>query len=327
MYRSLRYLFWIISILFIIFLIYQLSKYNYNLLSFFEEEYRYIAYIFGAIGGLFAIENFHRKEGLSILGNLSTTHFFGKPEDNFDTSFIDLTLINQKDKPIIIFDVYVKIGSNTYIHLKQATKEDPIIIKGYEYYYEKFNPAYFYSTGSNAYSLKLSKILHTPSIFLHTSEGMYRVKSLTPHNQFYSSFTRLLKPARFEYEEKNVPLDTAFILQFHDLKDKPHTVFIKDHDAYLQIEKYKMEWANPLNALDLKQKIDIGVQSGLLPIKNFKIIDFKVKLKEMKKRFFQFDEGYNLLKIQSKVEKGDRKQMVSLYLKSRIKKIISNLKK
>lgn len=109
MYRSLRYIFWIISILFFLFFIYQLSKYNFNLICFFEKKYQYIAYIFGAIGGLFAIENFYRKEGLSILGNLSTTQFFGNLEDNFDTSFIDLTLINRKDKPVIIFDVYVKI--------------------------------------------------------------------------------------------------------------------------------------------------------------------------------------------------------------------------
>ncbi|WP_286964467.1 MULTISPECIES: hypothetical protein [Acinetobacter] len=327
MYRSLRYIFWIISILFFLFFIYQLSKYNFNLICFFEKKYQYIAYIFGAIGGLFAIENFYRKEGLSILGNLSTTQFFGNLEDNFDTSFIDLTLINRKDKPVIIFDVYVKIGSNTYIHLKNATKENPIIIKGYEYYYEKFNPAYFYSNGPNAYSLKLSKILHTFSIFLHTSEGMYRVKTLTPHNQFYSSYTRLLKPARLEYENKSVPIDTAFILQFYDLKDKIHTIFIKRHATYLKIEKYKIEWSHPLNILDLEQKIDLGIQSGLLPIKNFKIIDFRVELSRMKKKFIQFDEGYNLLKIQNKIEKGDRKKMVFLYLKDRVRKTNSNLKK
>ncbi|MCO8060692.1 hypothetical protein [Acinetobacter lwoffii] len=66
MYKSLRYIFWFISIFFFSFFIYQLSKYNFDLIYFFEKKYQYIAYIFGAIGGLFAIENFHRKEGLSI---------------------------------------------------------------------------------------------------------------------------------------------------------------------------------------------------------------------------------------------------------------------
>lgn len=47
----------------------------------------------------------------------------------------------------------------------------------------------------------------------------------------------------------------------------------------------------------------------------------------MKKKFIQFDEGYNLLKIQNKIEKGDRKKMVFLYLKDRVRKTNSNLKK
>lgn len=327
MYKSLRYVFWVISIFFFSLFIYQLSKHNFNLISFFESTPQYIAYIFGAIGGLFAIENFHRKEGLSILGNLTTTSFFGNHEDSFDTSFVDLTLINQKDKPVIIFDIYVKIGSNSYVHLKQATKENPIIIKGYEYYYEKFNPAYFYSTSSNAYSLKLSKTLKKPSILLHTSEGMYHVRKLKSHNSFYKLYTRLLRPVKFELDNKVISLETAFILQFYDSTDKLHTIFIKNQHTTLQVKNYKIEWANPLSTLDLERKINIAIQSGYLPIKSFKIIDFRNELKVMKKKFVQFDQGYNLLKIQSEIENGNRKKMVCLYLNNRIKKLISNLKK
>ena len=55
MYKSLRYIFWFISIFFFSFFIHQLSKYNFDLIFFLENRYQYIAYIFGAIGGLFAI--------------------------------------------------------------------------------------------------------------------------------------------------------------------------------------------------------------------------------------------------------------------------------
>ncbi len=327
MYKSLRYIFWFISIFFFSFFIHQLSKYNFDLIFFLENRYQYIAYIFGAIGGLFAIENFHRKKGLSVLGSLTTTFFYGGFEDNYDTSFVDLTLINRKDKPVVIFDVYVKIGSNTYVHLKQATKENPIIIKGYEYYYEQFSPAYFYSNGLNAYSLKLSKIPRTSTIILHTSEGIYKVKNLKSYDNFYTFYTRLLKPFSFELNDRSIPLDTAIILQFCDTKDKLHTIFIKDQQTSLQIDKYKIEWSNPVSKLDLEQKIDLGVKSGLLPIKKIEIIDFKAKLKKAKKRFIQFDEGYNLLRIQSKFERGNRKIMTYLYIKDRVKKSLLKIKK
>lgn len=327
MYKSLRYIFWSISILLLLFFIYQLSKYNFNVLFFFEQKYQYIGYIFGAIGGLFAIENFSRKEGISLLGNISSTTFFGKHGDNFDTSFVDLTLINRKDKPVIIFDIYIKVCSNSYVHLKQASKENPIIIKGYEYYYEKFNEAYFYSTGANAYSLKLSKHSRAQSIFLHTSEGIYKVKRLKHHNQFYEFYTRKLKPARLEFNDISVPLDTVFIVNFYDSKDNLHTIYIKKTYTWYQIEKYKFEWNLPLESKVLEQKINIGIESNLLKIKSFQIIDFKNELKVMKKKFIQFDEGYNLMKIESSFEKGNRNQMVYIYIKDKIRKIISNIKK
>lgn len=327
MYKSLRYIFWFISIFFFSFFIYQLSKYNFDLIYFFEKKYQYIAYIFGAIGGLFAIENFHRKEGLSILGNLSTTHFFGKPEDSFDTSFIDLTLINRKDKPIIIFDVYVKIGSNTYIHLKQATKEHPIIIKGYEYYYEEFNEAYFYSSGINAYSLRSSKLTNKYQIHLHTSEGIYKVKKLKPHNEFYRFYSRLLKPERLEFNETTVPLNTAYILNFYDLKDKLHSIYIKKEYTWIQIENFKIESAEKLDREKLEQELNIGIESRALAIKSFQIIDFQEKLNQKREKFLHFKNDYNPLNINTSFDKGSKKHMTYVYYKNKFQKIISSFKK
>ena len=71
-----------------------------------------------------------------------------------------------------------------------------------------------------------------------------------------------------------------------------------------------------------RTKIDLGIQSGLLPIKNFKIIDFRVELSRMKKKFIQFDEGYNLLKIQNKIEKGDRKNGIFIFERALLHKPI-----
>lgn len=322
MYKSLRYIFWVISIFFFSFFIYQLSKYNFDLICFFENKYQYIAYIFGAIGGLFAIENFYRKEGFSVLGNVNTTYYFGKLEDTFDTSFVDLTLINRKDKPIIIFDVYIKIGSNTYIHLKEADKENPIIIKGYEHYHEKINEAYFYSSGINAYSLRSSKFNNTYQIHLHTSEGIYKVKKLKSHNKFYEFYSRLLKPVRLEFNKKTVPSNTAYILNFYDLKDKLHSIYIKTTYTWIKIENFKIESTEPLNQKKLEQELNAEIESKDLKIRKFQIIDVQKELQQMKQKFLHLKNRYNPLKIDISFDKGNNKQMTCLYYKHKFKKII-----
>lgn len=326
MYKIMRYLFWLVSFLFLIFFIYQLSLFNFNLINFFNCKYYYIAYIFGAVGGLFAIENFYRKEGISVLGNLTTTKYFGEFDENFDTSFKNLTLINRKDKPIIIFDIYIKVAQNTFIHLKEVSKENPIIIKSYEHYHEDFNEAFFYSSGINAYSLKLSKVIKNFQIFLHTSEGMYKVKRLKSHNSFYKFYSRILRPARLEFNSKSVPLDVNFIVSFCDLKDNFHTIYIKKSSTFLQVDEYKFYWTEPLNKKILHEKINLGIKSNQLKIKNLKVIDFQEKLKSFKNDFIQFKDGYNPLKIECDFEKSNQKKMVFIYYKNKIQKIISLIK-
>jgi hypothetical protein len=64
MYKSLRYIFWLFSILFMIFFIHLLSKCNFNLILFFENNFQYIPYIFGVLG-------------IMILGDITYTQEFG----------------------------------------------------------------------------------------------------------------------------------------------------------------------------------------------------------------------------------------------------------
>src|SRR5690554_7110975 len=95
-------------------------------------------------------------------------------EDKYVSS---VTLENFKDRSVIIFKVFLRVGANYYIELDDFEHE-PKILKPYESYTNHYGPVDFYCLNMNR--IKLNHLLGSKgvkkSLVLSTSHGKYVVK-------------------------------------------------------------------------------------------------------------------------------------------------------
>ncbi|MBC3832500.1 hypothetical protein H8K33_13415 [Undibacterium amnicola] len=133
----------------------------------------YIALAVSLTALYFVIRNYWRKSGTHIKGQFCITSS-AYAEDKYVSS---VTLENFKDRSVIIFKVFLRIGANYYIELDDFEHE-PKILKPYESYTNHYGPVDFYCVSMNR--IKLNKLLGSKkvkkSLVLSTSHGKYVVK-------------------------------------------------------------------------------------------------------------------------------------------------------
>ncbi len=144
-----------------------------------KEIITYIAIIISAIALIVSttalivgIKNYRRKSGIYIKGSFSiTTSAYA--EDAYISS---ITLENSKDRAVIIFKIFLKLGNNYYIEIDDFEHE-PKILKPYESYTKSYEPVDFYCL--NMHRVNFNKMLSSrkrkAKIVLSTSQGKYLV--------------------------------------------------------------------------------------------------------------------------------------------------------
>lgn len=119
-----------------------------------------------------ALKNYTRKSGISIKGMYSISSS-AIAEDAYVNNIV---LENNKDRAVIIFKIFLRVGHNYYIELNDFEHE-PKILKPYESFTNSYGPVDFYSL--NTHRVNLNSLLTTRKltarIVLSTSLGKYVV--------------------------------------------------------------------------------------------------------------------------------------------------------
>jgi len=133
----------------------------------------YIALAVSLTALYFVVRNYWRKSGMHIKRQFCIASS-AYAEDKYVSS---VTLENFKDRSVIIFKVFLRVGANYYIELDDF-EHDPKILKPYESYTNHFGPVDFYVVNMNR--IKLNKLLGSrrvkKSLVLSTSHGKYVVR-------------------------------------------------------------------------------------------------------------------------------------------------------
>jgi hypothetical protein len=146
-------------------------------------------------------------------------------EDKYVSS---LTLENSKDKPVIIFKIFLRVGANYYIELDDFEHE-PKILKPYESFTSAYRPVDFYCT--NMSRIKLNELLGSRKVkkqlVLSTSEGKYLVtewiKRWDPVFDFFNNhMTASIIPMRPKEERGYYGSDVKYLVK------------ISTEDSYIQ---------------------------------------------------------------------------------------------
>lgn len=161
-------------------------------------------------------------------------------QDKYVSSIV---LENFKDRPAVIFKIFLLAGRNYYIEL-ESFDEEPKILKPYEVYSKQYDPVDFYSV--NMRRIKLNGLIDSKDvrsqIVLSTSHGKYVVKEWItrwdPIGDFFKNhMTALIHPMRSTYKNKCFGSEAKYIVDIKTEDDREETIPIYPRDY--EIRKFR----------------------------------------------------------------------------------------
>lgn len=242
----------------------------------FQSTTSSIALVISLIALSFAIRNFWRKSGTHVRGSfcISSSAY---AEDKYVSS---LTIENFKDRPVIIFKIFLRMGHNYYLELDDF-ESDPKILKSYEAYTSHYKPVDFYC--ANMSRIKLNTILNSkkvkPCIVLSTSHGKYVVKDWIrrwdPIFDFFENhFTTPILPMRSDDENGYYGADVKYLVKIltEDGYKKTIPVYATDNN-YPRFQKFRLTEESLSSKESLENFLTEQAIEGRLNCVSIEIID------------------------------------------------------
>lgn len=122
-----------------------------------------------------------------------------------------ITIENQKDRALVIYNIFLKIWNNLYFEIENA-EDKPIVIKPFEVYQQDYTPALFYTEGLTRYNSEnlLKSKIHKREIFLETTTNNPRYTTLM--KALRSDCVALFRPLRVFYDGKSYWYNTIYLV-------------------------------------------------------------------------------------------------------------------
>lgn len=223
-----------------------------------------------------AIQNHRRKTGAHIRGAFTSC----QSRDCDDDFVAEIILENRKDRAVTVFGIYIRIGFNLYLTLEQF-EDEPLTLKPFETYVKSFGPIEFYVV--NLRKIAVRNLLSNPNvkkrIYLSTSEGKYKVRTLVPRwsptlEYFANHATGLLQPVRSIHNGRSIGSNVKFVIDFVNANDKVQTIPIRGDDYQLKLFRdFSLTRESLLSKEALEQYLHQMQEDGRLSSKNVVVYD------------------------------------------------------
>ena len=212
--------------------------------------------IISIIALIYTVKTFLLKSGASVRGSFGMCSSSVACEDQYVTS---ITLENLKDRAIVIFKVYLRIGHNYYLEIEDFS-EEPLILKPFEAYHKDYDPIDLYSINMNRIDInglfdnrKIKK-----QIVLSTSDGKYVVRSWIRrwdpvYDFFRNHLTAVVHPRRATYKGKSYGINAKYIVEFKAESGREEVIAIYPRDY--EIKKFK-SFRLTKDSLDSKEALE-----------------------------------------------------------------------
>jgi hypothetical protein len=172
------------------------------------------AVLIALIATSFTIRAFRLKSGLSLRGSYSTTSSISC-DDKYISS---VTVENLKDRSVVIFKIFLRVGQSYYIELEDF-EEEPFVLRPFEVLHREYEPIDHYSTGTKRVSL--NELLEAKNVrrrlVLSTSSGRYVIKRWVDrwdplHLLFKNHLTGIIQPIRSTFDGKAYGSNAKFVV-------------------------------------------------------------------------------------------------------------------
>lgn len=238
----------------------------------------YIALGVSLIALSFVIRNYFRKSGIYVKGQfcISSSAY---AEDQYVSTF---TLENFKDRPVIIFKIFLRVGPNYYIELADF-EHDPKILKPYESFAQALEPVDYYSV--NMKRIKLNNLLSSKdvktSLVLSTSQGKYVVKEWIKRwdpvfDFFKNHLTAPIQPMRPADKYGYYGAEFAYLVRLstEDGYKQTTPVYSEDYN-YPRFEKFRLTKESLSSKDSLENFLTEQAINGNLSCVDVEVIDGK----------------------------------------------------
>lgn len=241
------------------------------------------ALVISIVALVYTIRTYILKSGYAIRGNYGTCSSISCD----DTYVASLTLENVKDKAIVIFKIYLRIGYNYFIELEDHS-EKPLIISPFEVYQKNYDPILFYAISSDR--IILDDLISNPKvkkqIILSTTDGQYKVRTNIKRwdavgDFFRNYYTAIISPMQMIYKDKAYGINVKYLVEFIHVDDSLEVVPIYDGDERIakfkkfNLTKESLESKDNLEKLFKKLK-----REKKLSYKEVKVIEFQKECHE-----------------------------------------------
>lgn len=240
----------------------------------FKDALSLIALVVSLIALLFVVRNYWRKSGIHIRGQFCICSS-ANAEDKYVTS---VTLENFKDRSVIIFKVFLRVGANYYIELNDF-EHDPKILKPYESHTSHYGPVDFYCSNMNR--IKLNQLLESrkvkKNLVLSTSHGKYVVKEWIkrwdPIGDFFNNhMTASIYPMRPRESAGYYGSEVKYLAKLltEDGYKETVPIYVNDYN-YSRFEKFRLTENSLSSRKNLEEFLTEQAVNG-----NLKCIDVEV---------------------------------------------------
>jgi hypothetical protein len=214
-----------------------------------------VALIVSIIALVYTARAYWLKSGTDIRG-LFTICSSIHCEDNYVQS---ITLENLKDRAVVVFKVYLKVGHNYFVEIDDF-EEAPLILKPFEAFRKEYGPIDLYSVSSRRILINdlLDRKRVKRQLVLSTSDGRYNVKSHINHwdpiiDFFKNYMTAVIRPMRSTFKGKSYGGNAKYIVEFKIEPGKEEVVAIYPRDH--EIKRFK-DFRLTKESLDSKDSLE-----------------------------------------------------------------------
>lgn len=190
------------------------------------------ALVISIIALIYTIKTYLLKSGQNIRCSYSTTSSIECDDDYISR----ITLENLKDKAVVIFGIYLKIGENNFLELENF-EDSPLILKPFEAYQKNFDPIICYTVSMKRISI--NALIEDKNVkkrmLLSTSNGKYEVstniKRWYPISDFFKNhMTAIINIRRLFHKGKSYGSNVKYLLDFKFKEGIEQVIPIHDGD-------------------------------------------------------------------------------------------------
>jgi len=158
-----------------------------------------------------------------------------------------VTIQNLKDRAVVVFKIFMRIGHNYYIELEDFTNQ-PVTLEPFGVLHREYDPIDHYSSGT--YWVHLNELLDVKGVrrrlVLATSEGRYVIRHWirrwdAVHLFFKNHYTVIIRPLRSTHQGKAYGSNAKYVIRIKLLDGKEEVIPIHADDyRYQTFRKFQL---------------------------------------------------------------------------------------